>query len=102
MLGQMRGKTILLWFADHAPPEDAQVYNGLGRDPLFVTRMMIDQLAPFVTKVVTVVTSDAACDEGTDGMVFNPLEAHAAKILPGALAHEEAAAALTQTLSGMV
>ena len=102
MLGQMRGKTILLWFADHPPPRGSVTYDGLGRDPLFVTRDMIDELAQFVTKVVIVVPSDRAFEQGTEGMVFSPLEAHAAEMLPGILAHEEAAAALANALADMV
>ncbi|WP_037228462.1 DUF6473 family protein [Roseobacter sp. GAI101] len=99
MMGQMRGKTILLWFADHAPSDFPMEHGGLGPDPLFVTRSMMEQVAPYVTKVVQVVPSRRAQHDGTNGMVFNPLEAYSAEELMGVQAHEEAAAAISQAIA---
>ena len=101
LVGQMRGKVILLWFADHPPSEGALPYDGLGEDPLFVTRAMIDEISPYVTSVVIAVPSRAARNEGTQGMVFAPLEAHIAQELPGVRAHEEAAAAVAQAIAAL-
>ncbi|MEM5522134.1 DUF6473 family protein [Sulfitobacter sp. AS59] len=98
---QMNGKVILLWFADHHPAEDILPLNGLGDDPLFVTRSMIAQVAPYVSQVVEVVPSAAARGDGTEGMVFAPLEALIAQEYPGPRAHQEAAAAVIQAISKM-
>jgi len=99
MMGQMRGKTILLWFAGHGPSDHSTEHAGLGPDPLFVTRSMMEQVEPYVTKVLKVVPSRRARQDGTNGMVFNPLEAHTAEELLGVQAHEEAAAAISQAIA---
>lgn len=95
MLGGIKGKTILLWFSLTAPPEqDAADATGLGGDPLFITRQMIDEVTSMVTKVVQVNVSPEAANGGTQGMVFGELDAPAAQQMLSPLAHEEAAAAL--------
>lgn len=95
ILGGIKGKTILLWFAAGAPPEQAaNDANGLGGDPLFITRQMIDEVTPMVTKVVTVSASLQAASDGTQGMVFGELDAPAAQQMLSPLAHKEAAAAV--------
>lgn len=94
LMGQISGKIILLWFADHAPDRHGRAHRGLGADPLFISQEMIDQVAAHAAKVVKVVPSRDAYDEGTNGMVFAPLEAHIAAELPGSRAHREVAAAL--------
>ncbi|MBW4961842.1 DUF6473 family protein [Sulfitobacter sp. CW3] len=102
LVKQMHGQVILLWFADHHPAEDILPLSGLGDDPLFVTRGMIAEVAPYVTRVVEVVPSSRAQEDGTEGMVFAPLEALVAKELPGPRAHAETAAAIVQAMSGMI
>ncbi len=102
MLGQIKGKIILLWMADHAPPAKALLNpQTLGRDPLFITREMIDELAPLVSKVIEVVTSDKAISAGTKGMVFSQLEALAAAEMMGTRAHADAATALVKTINAL-
>ncbi len=98
MMGQMGGKTVLLWFSEQQPPHQAPPADGLGRDPLFVTREMIDAVAPHVTQVVEVVASGRALEEGTERMIFTPFESQAAQGLLGPRAHEEAAGVLSQVL----
>ena len=74
MLGQIKGKTILLWLSDHAPQSgDENDDQTLGTDPLFVTREMMDEIAPYATKVVEVVASQEAISAGTAGMVFSQM-----------------------------
>jgi len=105
MLGQMRGKTILLWFAQQPPLSDEQAImtqDGLGYDPLFITREMINEIAPFATKVVEVVSTPQSIAAGTDGMIFSELESMSAAELMGPIAHEKAAAALLQALEPML
>ena len=102
ILGQIQGKTVLLWFSGRAP-EDCDVCEGvLGNDPLFVTRDMVEELRPHATEVVEVLASKQACAAGTDGMVFSQMEAMAAAEMLGPLAHQEAADAVTQALQRLL
>lgn len=98
---KIEGKTVLLWFADRAP-EDASSIDGLGRDPVFVDRRMIEEIRPYVTEVVEVVASPSALAQGTKGMLFSPMEEPAAQELMGTAAHEEAARALLEPLSRLI
>ncbi|MCX7558673.1 DUF6473 family protein [Sulfitobacter sp. F26204] len=102
MLKRIDGKSILLWFSDHAPEDESTSYQyGIGRDPLFVTRQMMDEIAPFATHVVEVVASPAALAEGTERMIFDELDFLAASELLGPKAHQEAADALIDVLNNM-
>jgi hypothetical protein len=110
-LGRMRhllkaigGRTILLWFADHDPDANAadrpvgDAGDGLGSDPLFVDRAMIEALRPMVTSVVQVPLSAETLSRGTEGMVFDPLHAPMAASMLGPMAHQDAATALQPEL----
>ena len=92
------GKILLLWFADHAPTGPETPY-GLGRDPLFVERGMIDQLRPLVSDVVEAVVSEEALARGTEGMVCRELELPVAQRLFNPAAHQEAASALSDWIN---
>lgn len=92
LLGQIKGKIVLLWFADHTP--DELLLAEQEKDPWFVTRGMIEKVRPLATDVIEVVVSPAARAFGTKGMVFNQMEAPAANHLLGPAAHQEAAAAI--------
>lgn len=104
LLKGIGGRIVLLWFADHPPPEAgmSNVPDDLGSDPLFVDRDMVEALRPVVTELVEVVVSPGAIALGTTGMVFTPLEAPAAAGLPGPLAHREVAAALKPVICRMI
>jgi len=101
LLGKIEGKTILLWFANHVP-EDAAARDGLGDDPLFLDRAMIEAVRPLVTEVVEVVPSAAARARGVEGMAFSAMEEPAAREMPGVGAHQEVATALGEVIVGMV
>lgn len=110
LLQGIGGRTILLWFADHAP-EGAEhdrhrlgpdPSDGLGGDPLFIDRTMIEALRPLVTDVVELCASADALSRGTEGMVFDPLEAPAAAGMMGPVAHQEVAEALVPVLDRMM
>lgn len=103
MLKQIPGKTVLLWFADH-PPESADPLKmqELGKDPLFVTRDMLDQVAPHATRTIEVVPSPEAMAQGTAGMFFTAMEEPAAAEVPGPAAHEEAAEALGDVIKSLL
>lgn len=100
LLGKIGGKTVLLWFADHAP--EMSLEDDLAHDPLYVTREMVEQLRPLVTEVVEVTVSEAALAQGTDGMKFSQMEAPAAAQMMGPAAHAEAAQALSASIKGLV
>ena len=92
LLGQIKGKIVLLWFADHTP--DEVLLAEQEKDPWFVTRGMIEKVRPLATDVIEVVVSLAACAFGTEGMVFNQMEAPAA--------HQEAAVAIGACLKKLL
>jgi hypothetical protein len=99
MLRQINGKSILLWFSDHAPEHECVLLaQGVGKDPLFVTRAMINEIRGDATQVVEVCASAQSLDTGTQGMFFNELEEPAAKEMLGPMAHQEAADALVDAL----
>lgn len=101
LLDKIEGKTVLLWFADRAP-EDTASPDGLGREPIFVDRRMIEEVRPYVTEVVEVVPSARALAQGTAGMMFSSMEEPAAQELMGPAAHEEVAQALLEPLSRLI
>ncbi len=100
LISKIEGKTILLWFADRAPEDDSA--GGLGRDPLFIDRDMIEAIRPCVSEVVEVVPSAAALAAGTDGMMYSAMEEPAARELMGVAAHEEVAQALAAPLKRLI
>jgi hypothetical protein len=100
LLGQIKGKVVLLWFADHTP--DEVLLAEQEKDPWFVTRGMIEKVRPLATDVIEVVVSPAACAFGTEGMVFNQMEAPAANHLLGPAAHQEAAVAVGACLKELL
>ena len=70
-------------------------------DPAFVTAAMLTDIEPLVTRMVSVVASDAALAEGTEGMVFAEMDAPAAKAMLGPAAHREIADALLPVLQSL-
>ena len=97
LLNTIGGKIVLLWFADHAP-DMALGTSGLGPDPLFVDRFMIEELRPLVEDIVEVVASEAAQARGMDGMSCTQMERVAAQRMLGPVAHREASATLARAL----
>lgn len=100
MLDQVGRRSVLLWFSrdplTNAPWQDRD--NPISCDPLFVTRDMINGLRDKVLDVITVQPTAAAAAEGTDGMLFPPMQARAAADMLGVTAHREAANAMAPSL----
>lgn len=92
---RLGGRVILLWFADHPPPNDAAAH-GSGPDPLFIEARMIDALRRDVAEIVTVTIDPEA--RTRDGMVVPQGEEPAAAEMPGPAAHLQAANALAPVL----
>lgn len=101
LLKRIEGRTLLLWFADHCP-DDPGIRDRVASDPLFVTREMIDELAPLATEYVEVVPDGAVLAKGTEGMVYGPLEAQAAEMQMGPAAHDLVASALAGPIMRLV
>lgn len=101
LLERLSGPVVLLWIGSRPPPVDADL-DQISDHPL-IHKGMIDALRPKVTDYVQVAASAVARAEGVRGMAFPPLlEEHAARGLPGATAHREAAAALTPVINALV
>jgi hypothetical protein len=106
MLGQISGKTVLLWLSARKPEARVspaqEMPHVLGEDPLFITRDMIDQVKPLVTEVVEVTLGTDVIGADTDGMVFSELEEMAARQMLGPRAHVAAAEALAPVISRLM
>lgn len=103
LLGQIKGKSVVVWFSAFEPLSVEEMREDLPRiNPTFVTREMIDLIRPHADKVIEVVASPQAVRSGLYGMVFNDAERRAASKVLGPLAHEEAATALEQTLRKLI
>lgn len=100
LCGRLSGKKVLLWFSDHAPPQTqgSLIDPTQDRDPLFVTRKMLDALSVHFEGYVEATASSGALEAGTTGMVFSEMETLAAHHLMGPYAHGEAAETLTKVL----
>ncbi|MEX3316565.1 DUF6473 family protein [Sulfitobacter sp. PS-8MA] len=102
MLGQIKGKTILLWLADHAPqPDSCKGPAHLGADPLFVTPAMMEEVAEHATAVVQVVSPREMQTAPAEGLIFGQMEVLAASEMLGPQAHRAAAEALCAALQGL-
>ncbi len=101
LLRNIGPKRVLLWVADH-PPGGPDDFDPRATDPLFVTRAMLDELAPMVDALVEVVPSRGVRAAGTEGMVYAPEEAEAAATLPGLAVHAEVAEALGGVLRDLL
>ncbi len=98
LIGHSNGPCIALWLAEAPPPADSAA-PALGRDPLFVTRAMIDALGPDLAEV-TEVTGPTVLP--AEGMVYPPLQAAAAAELPGPVLHARAGQAVADRLRRMM
>lgn len=103
MLGQIKGQTLLLWFADHSPPPpDSPHLSDLGRNPLFVTDDMLKETEEHATAVIKVVARPAPGADPTAGMVCDQMESSAAAEMLGPEAHAEAAAAVAAKIAELL
>ena len=103
-LDAVGGNVVLLWLSPHLPSDTPweERPGPLGRDPLFVTRRMVDALRPKVRGVVMVrapawAPVEAGASEASVGVLAEGgpwVAAQAARAL-GPAGHREAAAALT-------
>jgi hypothetical protein len=93
-LRSLNGRSVLLWL-DRGQGSTA---DALGPDPLFVDEEMVADVEKAASALVRVRPSASAGEQGTEGMVFAPLEEPAAAGLPGPLVHEDIATQLLPAL----
>ncbi len=89
LIDRLNGRVVLLWMADHLPPDTAIDVN-----PHLVTKRMIDMVKSRSLGCVSVGYSEEARAMGTDGMYFLDYEQAAASQMLGPLAHYEVSKAL--------
>ena len=92
---------VVLWQANHAPGDRADS-AAIGAEPAFVSRAMLDTVAPRATATVLAVASATAQAQGTRGMRFPPMQEETAAALPGPLAHREVADALHPVMARLL
>ena len=94
MLRQINGRCILLWLREPQPEVCAPVC--LGQEPLFLDATLVGRLAGLVDHIVEV---DIADERGKlDGMIYNSMEAAAAREMIGPSAHRKIADKLLSVL----
>jgi hypothetical protein len=96
LLDSLSGPAWLLWMGTAPPPEAMPLDYGIGREPAFITRDMLDALKRRIRGCIEVVEpSDTA---STEGMVFSEFDAVIARQMLGVAAHERAADALSAAM----
>ncbi len=97
ILSVIRGDVILLWMSDRRPDE-----GGISRhasEPLFVDRLMLDELVGEVAGIVEVVTDKSSQKLGE--MILSESEEEAALCLPGPQDHIRAAEAIAKMIGNL-
>ncbi|TCO69998.1 DUF6473 family protein [Rhodovulum euryhalinum] len=87
---RLPGEKVLLWLSTRTP-EGEQHADGLGDDPLFVTRHMLDTVRPYFSRMIEVTASPEARANATEGVMLSDLDEPAAAALPGPQVHREVA-----------
>lgn len=95
---RISGRIVLMWLSERAP-EDADQTDV---EPMHVNREMIEHLRPQVTEVIEITPSRDAIEAGCEGMVYNDMEAPAAREIMGPVAHKEVADQLFPLLNEML
>jgi len=100
LMDEIGGNIVLLWLAGHAPycPDTGGTYL---REPVFVTRAMLDAVRGPSTRVVEVVASPDDIATGQQELVFRETEAAQASEMLGLATHQRATEALTEVIAEM-
>ena len=94
LLERIQGRVLLMWLSDRRPEDAEQDW----REPMHVTRDMIDHVTPLATDYIEIVLPDAVQSAGVEGMVFNEMEHPAAQEIMGPLGHRLVAEALAPVI----
>lgn len=96
-------RVVLLWVGAEAPgTNSSELANELAREPLFVTRDMIEKIRPHVEDVIEVPLSAHARATGLTDMVFERHEEAAARLNLNVASHTEVAELTAHRLQGML
>ena len=101
LLGRLSSKTLLLWVANHAPPNRRDALT-LQHDPLLVDAELLAALRPYATDYLQVVGSPMAQLNGLRGMAFAEFDRPAAAEVLGPAVHHEVVGALAPVLGAML
>lgn len=85
-LQEIKSPKVLLWIGSQEPA-DIWAGPGLGPDPLFVTRGMIDRVSDYVSDFVEVALPTDLITDHLDDMLYPPLEIDAAREMLSPAAH---------------
>jgi hypothetical protein len=97
LLKSIKGRTLLLWMAEHVPPPAGRAIDPY-TNPVLVDAAMIEQVRGHATAYLEVVTSRNANEEGVESMMFSSMERPAAEGVPGPAAHREVARAIADAV----
>ncbi len=97
LLTQIEGRVILLWVSDRAPND----IDDIETEPMFVDQAMIEAVMPNATDYIEVVLDKDTRPNPTEGMVFDEMEAMAAREMMGPHDHLRVAETLRPLLSAM-
>ncbi len=100
LISRLEGRVVLLWLANHAP-DDAPKYAPDAADPLFIDADMIEELRPQVAGLAQVVVSRQEIADGQADLLYDEMEAPAARASLGVVAQRRAADALEEVLAGL-
>ena len=92
LLGTIRSNVVLLWLRTPA------IAGGIGLEPLMVSSDMVADLVDDALETVCIDLPDIGQPEDMEGMVFDQMEAPAARQTPGPASHERIARRLVVTL----
>jgi hypothetical protein len=97
LLARLEPPVVLLWLADH-PPGDGTGSADVSDDPAFVSRAMIEALAPGTERVVEVMTASRTQAQARRRTGMSRIAQSAVAQLPGPQAHDATANALLPVL----
>jgi hypothetical protein len=97
LLSRLDLRVTLVWMADHQI--GCLAGDAMGSDPLFVDQDMIDDVRPYARDLVKVVPTPDEIAAGQQGLLHSEMDAAAAQMMLGTLAHERLANKLMESLS---
>ena len=101
LLARLSSQTLLLWVANHPPP-DRRDATSLHHDPLLVDSEMLAAIRPYATDYLQVIGSPMAQLDGLRGMAFAEFDRPAAAEVLGPAVHHEVAQSLAPVLRAMM
>lgn len=101
LLARLSSQTLLLWVANHPPPERTEAL-ALQHDPLLVDADMLAAIRPHASDYLQVVGSPMAQLNGLRGMAFAEFDRPAAAEVLGGAVHHEVARALAPVIRAML